>query len=99
MKSESIVWLNGNLLNYKDAKISVFSPTSQFGLNVFEGIRAYWNDKKNKLFIFRLDDHINRLLDSVKLMEFNSSFSKDFLKEKLIETILANNFKLASSGP
>ena len=38
------IWLKGEILNVQDAKINVLSPTSQFGLNVFEGIRCYWNE-------------------------------------------------------
>ena len=39
------VWLNGKIVNLQDAKINVLSPTSQFGANVFEGIRCYWNEE------------------------------------------------------
>lgn len=62
------IWLKGEILNVNDAKINVLSPTSQFGLNVFEGIPCYWNEDENQLYAFRLDDHYNRLLRSAKLV-------------------------------
>ena len=37
------IWLKNEIVNVNDAKINVLSPTSQFGLNVFEGIPCYWN--------------------------------------------------------
>ena len=39
-----LIWFKGQILNVNDAKVNVLSPTSQFGLNVFEGIPCYWND-------------------------------------------------------
>ena len=57
-----LIWLKGEILNVNDAKINVLTPTSQFGLNVFEGIPCYWNEAKKQLFAFRLDDHYNRLM-------------------------------------
>ena len=63
------IWLKGEILNVNDAKINVLSPTSQFGLNVFEGIPCYWNEDENQLYAFRLDDHYNRLLRSAKLLQ------------------------------
>ena len=44
-----LIWLGGEILNVNDAKINVLSPTSQFGLNVFEGIRCYWNENKTSI--------------------------------------------------
>ena len=61
-----LIWLNGKLCPADEAKILVLSPTSQFGLNVFEGIPCFWNEKKQQLFAFRLDDHFKRLLNSAK---------------------------------
>ena len=46
---ERLIWFRGEMVPIKDAKVMVFSPTSQFGLNVFEGIPCYWNDEKKQL--------------------------------------------------
>ena len=91
--SERLIWLKGELLHVNDAKINVLSPTSQFGLNVFEGIPCYWNNEKKQLFAFRLDDHYNRLIQSAKLLQINCPYSKEEMKKALVETVLANEFQ------
>lgn len=87
------IWLNGKIINKEDAYIKVLSPTSQYGVNVFEGIRGYYNYKYNKIFLFRVDDHHKRLLNSIKLIRFEEKYSKEDLFNALIETIRVNNFR------
>jgi len=69
------------------------SPTSQFGANVFEGLRAYWNESEDQLYIFKLLDHINRLQNSIKKAGFDSDFTNSFLQQGVIDVIKANNYK------
>lgn len=88
-----LIWLKGKLMNVNDAKISVLSPTSQFGLNVFEGIPCYWNEDENQLYAFRLDDHYERLLKSAKLLQLDCKYTKEDFKEALINVIQANEYK------
>ena len=88
-----LIWFKGELVHVNDAKINVLAPTSQFGLNVFEGIPCYWNEEKNQLYAFRLDDHYDRLLRSARLLQINCPFNKDELKAAFIEVIKANEYK------
>lgn len=88
-----IIWFKGKLTPLNEAKINILAPTSQYGLNVFEGIRAYWNEEQKQLYIFRLDDHIDRLLKSCKLLSITCPYSRDEIKTAIIDTIKANNFK------
>ena len=88
-----LIWLGGEIMNVNDAKINVLSPTSQFGLNVFEGIRCYWNEKKNQLFAFRLADHFKRLKRSQKLLMIEDKYSFDELEKAFKEVIKANDYK------
>lgn len=88
-----LIWLKGELVNVNDAKINVLSPTSQFGLNVFEGIPCYWNEEENQLYAFRLDDHYERLLKSAKLLQLDCTYTKADFKEALINVIKANEYK------
>ena len=87
-----LIWYNGEIVNVNDAKINVLAPTSQFGLNVFEGIPCYFNEEQNQLYAFRLDDHYNRLLRSAKMLEINCPFSKDEMKKAFIDVIKANDY-------
>lgn len=86
------IWLNNEIINVNDAKINVLSPTAQFGLNVFEGIRCYWNEDDKQLYAFRLKDHYNRLKRSQRLMQIDDKYSYDELENALIQVIKANDF-------
>lgn len=90
---ERLIWFKGEVMPVSQAKINVLAPTSQFGANVFEGLRAYWNDEEKQLYVFRLEEHTNRLLNSIKMMRFEEKFSYDFLVESCKEIIIANNYK------
>jgi len=90
---ERLIWFNNQIMPIKEANINVLTPTAQFGANVFEGIRCYWNQKYNQLYAFRLNDHLKRLLNSIKLIRFDCDYTFEFLKNAFLETIIANNFK------
>jgi branched-chain amino acid aminotransferase len=93
MKNEMLIWFNDQIIPQSEAKVGVLSPTSQFGANVFEGIRGYWNDEDQKLYIFRLADHTKRLLNSIKMMRFEDKYSSSFLTQSFLATVVKNNFK------
>ncbi len=86
------IWFKGEILNVNDAKINILAPTSQFGLNVFEGIPCYWNDEEKQLYAFRLDDHYERLIRSARLIQIDCPYSKSELKKALIDVVKANEY-------
>ena len=87
-----LIWFKGEILNINDAKINVMAPTSQFGLNVFEGIPCYWNDEKKQLYAFRLDDHYKRLMRSLKLIQIKCPYTKEDMKKAFIDVVRANEY-------
>lgn len=87
------IWFKDKIIDVNDAKINVLAPTSQFGLNVFEGIPCYWNEEKKQLYAFRLDDHYERLLKSVKLIQIDCKYSKNDMKKALVDVIKANEYQ------
>ena len=89
---ERRIWLKGEIVNVNEAKINVLSPTSQFGLNVFEGIPCYWNDEKKQLYAFRLDAHYKRLLKSARLLQLDCRYSEEDFKNALVEVVRANEY-------
>ena len=93
MKSDNIIWTKGEFLKEHKANISMLSPSSQFGLNVFEGIRCYNSIDNSKLFLFKLDDHIDRLYDSAESLKLKIIMNRRDLKEQIISTIIKNKFK------
>lgn len=86
------IWFKGEILNVNDAKINILAPTSQFGLNVFEGIPCYWNDEEKQLYAFRLDDHYERLIRSAKLIQIDNPYSKEEMKKALVDVVKANEY-------
>ena len=91
--SNRLIWLKGQIINVNEAKINVLAPTSQFGLNVFEGIPCYWNEEEKQLYAFRLDDHYARLLRSAKLLQLDCQYTKDDFLKALKDTIVANEYQ------
>lgn len=87
-----LIWFKGEILHINDAKINVLAPAAQFGLNVFEGIPCYWNEEEKQLYAFRLDDHYERLLRSLKLIQIQCPYSKEEMKKALIDVIRANEY-------
>ena len=92
-KNERLIWFKGDTVTIENAKINVLSPTSQFGANVFEGLRAYWDASEKQLYVFRLPEHVDRLENSMKMMEFEQRFTKEFLQQSVIDIIQANEFE------
>ena len=89
--SEVKLWLKGQILPVSEAKINVLSPTSQFGANVFEGIRGYWSGQQ--LYIFKLEEHIERLQQSIKLMRIQSNYTNQDFEDAILSVVRANKFK------
>ena len=87
------IWFKNEILNVNEAKINVLAPTSQFGLNVFEGIPCYWNEEKQQLYAFRLEDHYNRLIKSAKLLQLDCKYTKEDFKKALIDVVRANDYR------
>ena len=88
-----LVTVNGEHMPLEDAKVSIMAPGLTFAATVFEGLRAYWNEEKQELFVFRLDEHLKRLLDSMKLLRFGEHPSIDTLRKQLLENIHANEYR------
>jgi branched-chain amino acid aminotransferase len=93
MDKDRLIWFKGNIIPVSEAKINVLAPTSQFGANVFEGIRCYWNEDDKQLYGFKLDDHYSRLANSIKTFRMESKFAKDDFLNSLIDVVKANNYK------
>lgn len=87
-----LIWFKGEILNINDAKINIMAPTSQFGLNVFEGIPCYWNEEEKQLYAFRLDDHYGRLMRSLRLIQIKCPYSKEDMKKALIDVVRSNEY-------
>ena len=82
------IWFNGQLVGWDDAKIHVLSHVVHYGSSVFEGIRCYQTAKGSA--VFRLDEHVGRLFDSAKIYRMEIPYTKEEIKEAILETIRVN---------
>lgn len=89
---DRLIWYKGKILHVNDAMINVLAPTSQFGLNVFEGIPCYWNDEEKQLYAFRLDDHYDRLIRSARLIQIDCPYTKEQMMQALVDVVKANEY-------
>lgn len=93
MASAEFAYLNGEIVPWADAKVHVFSPVAKYGIGIFEGIRAYWNEKDEQLYLFRLKEHLDRYAFSQKAMRFDAGPYDAELTDALIELCRANRFR------
>jgi branched-chain amino acid aminotransferase len=87
------IMMDDKLVPYADAKIHVLSNCVTYALTVFEGIRAYWSDADNELYLFRLDEHLERLQQSMRAVRLDAVFSVDHIREQVLRTVRANEHR------
>ena len=71
---DGVIWLDGEMVPWRDAKVHVLTHTLHYGMGVFEGVRAYNSDSSGPS-IFRLDAHTNRLFNSAHIVGMKLPFS------------------------
>ena len=72
---EGKIWMDGQMVDWREAKIHVLSHTLHYGCGAFEGVRAY--NAVNGTAIFCLEEHTERLFNSAKILRMNIPFSKE----------------------
>lgn len=83
------VWMNGSLIDGPEAKVSVLAHTLHYGVGVFEGIRGYSTPKGG--VIFRLRDHVKRLILSAKIYKMPIPYTEDEIVDAIVTTQAAND--------
>ena len=85
---DGAIWMNGEMIDWRDAKVHVLTHTLHYGVGVFEGVRAY--DTPNGPCIFRLHDHTRRLFDSAQILRLDIPFSESDLNAAQKEVFALN---------
>ncbi len=91
--SDLKIWMNGTLKSQEEAVLPVNSAAVFYGTNVFEGLRAYWNQAEEELFCFRLKEHFARIRESLKMNRFNASYTDADFYEAVRETLRGNQIR------
>lgn len=89
---DGVIWLDGELVPWRDAKIHVLTHTLHYGMGVFEGVRAYATEKHGTS-IFRLNEHTDRLFNSAKIMMMDMPYSKEEINEAQRLVVRENNLE------
>jgi len=91
------IWMDGSLVDWRDAKIHVLTHTLHYGCGAFEGVRAY--DTVKGTAIFRLQEHTQRLFNSAKILRMKIPFTPEQVNEAQREVVKANGLKSAYIRP
>lgn len=97
IKKVEKIWMNGKLVNWDDARIHVLSHVIHYGSSWFEGIRCY--DTKKGPAIFRLDKHLERMYNSVKIYRTEIPYTAEQMENAIKETIRANKLRACYIRP
>ncbi len=94
---DGVIWFDGEMVPWRDAKVHVLTHTLHYGMGVFEGVRAYKTDKGTA--IFRLEEHTRRLFDSAHIMQMEMPFDKATISEAQRQAVQQNNLETAYIRP
>lgn len=82
------IWMDGTIVDWDNAKIHILTHSLHYGTAIFEGIRCYKTTEG--LSIFRLNDHVQRLIDGCKIYYMNLEYSAEQIKNAILETVRIN---------
>ncbi len=86
-----LIWFDGKFVKHRNAKIPVTTHAIHYGTSIFEGIRAYWNEKN--LHIFRLDEHVKRFRKSGQFYDISLNFTDKEISDAIIGICKKNKIK------
>ncbi|HEC29680.1 MAG TPA: branched-chain amino acid transaminase [Gammaproteobacteria bacterium] len=94
---DGVIWMDGELVPWRDANVHVLTHTLHYGMGVFEGVRAYKTDKGTA--IFRLQEHTERLFNSAHIMNMGIPFDKETISEATRTAVRENDLETAYMRP
>lgn len=93
MPEAKYILIDGEPVPFADAKVHVLAPAITYAAMVFEGIRGYWNDERQCLYVFRLDEHLRRLQESMRVMRYGAAYSLDELRSQVVKALRVNGIR------
>ena len=86
---DGLIWMDGQMVDWREAKVHVLTHTLHYGMGVFEGVRAYETELGTA--IFRLKEHTQRLMNSAKIFQMNVPFDAQTLMDAQCAVVRENN--------
>ena len=93
MAKEAKAFLNGQKVSLKDAKVGIMTHALHYGTAVFEGVRGNWNESKEKMIIFRLKEHYDRLLRGSNILKMNLGYTSQEMCDITVDLVKSNGYK------
>jgi len=93
MSLPKFAFFKGHIVPYSEAKVSVLTHTFNYGTGAFAGIRGYWNEEEEQLFVFRPHDHFRRFLESAKLLLMQLPYSDDDLCRITLDLLREEDYR------
>lgn len=94
---DGVIWMDGEMVPWRDAQVHVLTHTLHYGVGAFEGIRAYETPRGTA--IFRLDDHVRRLFETAHILEMNIPYSREEIARACVESVKQNKLETAYLRP
>ncbi len=94
---DGVIWLDGRMVPWRDARTHVLTHTLHYGMGVFEGVRAY--ETVDGTAVFRLPEHTRRLFDSARILKMKIPFSPDEISAAQVAAVRENGLKTAYIRP
>lgn len=89
---DGFIWMDGEMIPWRDAKVHVLTHTFHYGLGVFEGVRAYKTDEQGTC-IFRLKEHTDRLFRSAHILTMDMPFDKETINQAQRDVVRENGLE------
>jgi len=90
----SIVYFDGRFMPMRDAHVGILTHALHYGTGVFEGIRAYWDDTQQELFLLRSNEHYERWKQNCGILRINVPYTPEALTDITAEILRRNNFRM-----
>ena len=86
-------YFEGEIVPFTLAMVSIMNTTFNYGTGAFAGLRGYWNEEEEELFVFRPLDHFRRFLDSARLLRFQLDHTPESLTGALLDLLRAEGWR------
>jgi len=93
MQKPNFAFFEGKIVPFEEAKISVLTHAFNYGTGAFGGMRAYWSDEREQLYMFRPVEHFTRLLQSAKMLRMSIPYSPEELTLHLVELLRSEGLR------
>jgi branched-chain amino acid aminotransferase len=92
-QGDTVCWFDGQWTPLADAKVGIMTHSFLYGTAVFEGIRAYWNEEQGQLYLLKLREHYQRIVDSSKILLMDPGYTVEQMMDLTVELVKRNGYR------